>query len=62
MNIKALVILALCAMSVSVSACGMKRALTLPDDEEKSAKAEQKEQAMLSEDLASYQSIDVLKQ
>ena len=47
-----IMVLTILLMSFSVSSCGMKRALTLP---------KKQEQAMLMQDLASHQSIDVLR-
>lgn len=52
MNTKTFSILMVCLLAFSVSSCGMKRALTLPKEEE---------QATLAEDLSHHQSIDVLK-
>ncbi len=55
MNTKLYVIMLVCAASLSVSACGMKRALTLPKKEK------QVSQKVMYQQLASHQSIDVLK-
>ena len=52
MNTKFFTIAIICLVTFSVSACGMKRALTLPKEEE---------QAALAEDLSHHESIDVLK-
>ncbi len=52
MNTKLFTILTITLLTFVVSSCGMKRALTLPDEQE---------QAQLSEDLAKHDSIDVLK-
>lgn len=52
MNIRLFSVFSVVLISMVVSSCGMKRALTLPKEEE---------HADLSADLATHQSIDVLK-
>jgi predicted small lipoprotein YifL len=52
MNIRFFTIVSLTLIAFTLSSCGMKRALTLPKEEER---------VDLSADLATHQSIDVLK-
>ncbi len=66
MNIRFFVILLLTIMCLSTSACGLKRALTLPKDKEQDAKIKSSDEAEasssdLTNNMSSEQPIDVLK-
>jgi len=55
MNIKLFTILAITSICFTTSSCGMKRALSLPKEDKKATSA------LMYEQLASHQPIDVLK-